>query len=85
MTSLQDLQKAQGAIFSESDSTPSTFNNDSTIVNQAFQEVALCDHPVALCDRTCGGLIKVSGEDRLSFIHNQTTNKINLSKIEKGQ
>ncbi|AUC61384.1 folate-dependent protein inplicated in Fe-S cluster metabolism YgfZ [Cyanobacterium sp. HL-69] len=84
MTSLQDLQKAQGAIFSESDSTPSTFNNDSTIVNQAFQEVALCDHPVALCDRTCGGLIKVSGEDRLSFIHNQTTNKIQSLKNREG-
>ena len=46
--------------------------------------MALCDHPVALCDRTCGGLIKVSGEDRLSFIHNQTTNKIQSLKNREG-
>ncbi|MGY6528686.1 MAG: CAF17-like 4Fe-4S cluster assembly/insertion protein YgfZ [Cyanobacterium sp.] len=84
MTSLQDLQKAQGAIFSSSDNTPSSFNNDSMVVNQVFQGVALCDHLVALCDRTCCGLIKVSGEDRLSFIHNQTTNKIQSLKSGEG-
>ncbi|AFZ47592.1 folate-binding protein YgfZ [Cyanobacterium stanieri PCC 7202] len=77
MTSLQDLQKTQGAIFFASENTPSTFNNDSIALNHAFQEVVICD-------RTCSGLIKVSGSDRLSFIHNQTTNQIQSLKTGKG-
>ncbi|MBE9223804.1 folate-binding protein YgfZ [Cyanobacterium stanieri LEGE 03274] len=77
MTSLQDLQKAQGAIFLPSHNTPSSFNNNSMVFNQELDIVALCD-------RTDVGIIKVSGEDRLSFIHNQTTNKIQSLKSGEG-
>ncbi len=75
MSTLQDLQKADGAIFSEN--VPLTFNNDSFAMTQAFDGAIMCD-------RTSSGIIRVTGEDRLSFIHNQTTNKIQSLKSGQG-
>lgn len=38
---------------------------------------------VGLCDRSDWGLLKLSGNDRLRFLHNQTTNDIN--RLSPGQ
>ncbi len=77
MTSLQDAQKAAGAIFSELDNLPLTFNHDSFSIDKVFDGAFMCD-------RTSCGIIEITGEDRLSFIHNQTTNKIQSLKSGEG-
>ncbi len=38
---------------------------------------------VAICDRTAWGRIKVAGDDRLNFLHNQSTN--NFQTLKPGQ
>jgi len=77
MTSLQDVQKAHGAIFSDSDNVPLTFNHDSFSITKVFDGALMCD-------RTSCGIIEITGDDRLSFIHNQTTNKIQSLKSGEG-
>lgn len=49
-----------------------------------LKEIQIGDHEVALCDLSDWGLIKVSGGDRLRFLHNQTTNNINKLKPGEG-
>lgn len=39
---------------------------------------------VALIDRSNWGLLKVTGDDRLRFLHNQTTNNIQSLKVGEG-
>jgi tRNA-modifying protein YgfZ len=39
---------------------------------------------VAICDRTAWGRIKVSGDDRLNFLHNQSTNNFQILKPGQG-
>ncbi|MHC5675624.1 CAF17-like 4Fe-4S cluster assembly/insertion protein YgfZ [Nostoc sp.] len=39
---------------------------------------------VAICDRTSWGRIKVSGDDRLNFLHNQSTNNFQILKPGQG-
>ncbi|MEH2319207.1 CAF17-like 4Fe-4S cluster assembly/insertion protein YgfZ [Nostoc sp.] len=39
---------------------------------------------VAVCDRTSWGRIKVSGDDRLNFLHNQSTNNFQILKPGQG-
>ena len=72
---LRDIQLQAGAIF-EGISVPSSFANDR-LAYQAVKE------GVALCDRSHWGLLKISGEDRLRYLHNQTTNNINF--LQPGQ
>ncbi|MEH2184218.1 CAF17-like 4Fe-4S cluster assembly/insertion protein YgfZ [Nostoc sp.] len=39
---------------------------------------------VAICDRTAWGRIKVAGDDRLNFLHNQSTNNFQILKPGQG-
>jgi folate-binding protein YgfZ len=69
MATLHDLQVADGARF-----TP---QGDRSIAQQ-FGTDALAQDTlttgVVLCDRSHWGRLRVSGADRLRFLHNQTTN-----------
>ena len=73
---LQDAQAAQGAVFLNDAAVPMTFGNDDAARNAAASGVALCD-------RSHWGRIRVSDSDRLRFLHNQTTNQIQL--LQPGQ
>ena len=70
------IQKSSGAIFTDSDPSQKiaiSFGNDATALTAATAEVALCD-------RSHWGLIQLSGGDRLRFLHNQSTNNIQMLK-----
>lgn len=73
---LRDVQMAQGAAFAGGLSVPVTFGNDQAAY-------AAAKTAVALCDRSHWGRIRVSDSDRLRFLHNQTTNQIQL--LQPGQ
>jgi tRNA-modifying protein YgfZ len=73
---LRDLQVVNGATFAEEADVPVSFDND----NEARQAAQTS---VALCDRTDWGRILVKGDDRLRFLHNQTTNSFN--QLQPGQ
>jgi len=70
---LQDIQAAAGATF---DCIAVSFGNDS----QALEAV---QNGVAFCDRSHWGLIKVTGGDRIRFLHNQSTN--NFERLKPGE
>lgn len=72
---LKDIQLQAGAIFIEEQTTPSSFGNDETAYSAAKTGVAIHHSPC--------GIIKVSGEERLRFLHNQTTNDFN--RIQPGE
>ncbi len=74
---LRDIQTKAGAIFAEGSKVPVSFENDRTGLNSAKEKVVLCD-------RSDWGLIKLTGADRLRFLHNQTTNKIESLKPGSG-
>ncbi len=74
---LRDIQVKAGAIFEAGAITPTSFSND----RQAFQAAR---EAIALCDRSHWGLLKISGEDRLRYLHNQSTNDINRLQPGKG-
>lgn len=70
------IKKSSGAIFTDSDPSQKiaiSFGNDATALTAATAEVALCD-------RSHWGLIQLSGGDRLRFLHNQSTNNIQILK-----
>lgn len=70
------IQKSSGAIFTDSDPSQKiaiSFGNDPAALTAAKAEVALCD-------RSHWGLIQLSGGDRLRFLHNQSTNNIQILK-----
>ena len=71
---LQDIQAASGAIFDSH--IPISFGNDSEALEAA-------QNGVAICDRSHWGLIKVTGSDRLRFLHNQSTN--NFERLKSGE
>jgi tRNA-modifying protein YgfZ len=73
---LRDLQVVNGATFAEGADVPASFGNDS----EALQAAQV---GVALYDRTDWGRILVRGDDRLRFLHNQTTNSFN--QLQAGQ
>jgi folate-binding protein YgfZ len=73
---LHDIQTSTGAVFDDSGAVPLSFNNDA-------EAIAATQTGAALCDRSHWGLLKLSGEDRLTFLHNQSTNQI--SAREPGQ
>jgi len=72
---LKDIQLQTGAIFLAGETTPSSFNNDKDADNEAKIGVVIHHSPC--------GIIKVSGEDRLRFLHNQTTNDFN--RLQPGE
>jgi tRNA-modifying protein YgfZ len=57
---------------------PSTVNSEDTAAIQAAYT------QVALCDRTHWGRIQVRGDDRLRFLHNQSTNDFQSLKPGEG-
>jgi tRNA-modifying protein YgfZ len=58
-------------------STPAIDINDTAAIKAAQEGVAVCD-------RTHWGRIQVSDDDRLSFLHNQSTNNIQALKPGQG-
>ena len=75
---LRDVQGRQGAMFDsvEGVSIPVSFDNDSVAL-QAAQK------GVALCDRSHWGCLKLSDDDRLRYLHNQSTN--DFQQLKPGQ
>ena len=71
--SLYARQSKSGAIFEPNTPIAVSFGNDEA----AYQAVL---KGVAVCDRTHWGRLRVSGADRLRFLHNQTTNQIQTLK-----
>jgi tRNA-modifying protein YgfZ len=74
MQALRDYQRSQGAQIASD--LPVTFGNDT-------QAIAAAHQAVALCDRSHWGRLRVGGGDRLSFLHNQSTN--DLKRLQPGQ
>lgn len=75
MQSLRAQQIAAGATLSD-EGVPLSFHNDAAL-KLALQKGA------ALYDRSHWGRIQLTGEDRLRFLHNQTTNNFNV--LQPGQ
>ena len=71
-TDLRSLQVAAGATFAPEAMTPASFG---TAGDEVAWTAAL--QGAALYDGSHWGLLRVSGADRLQFLHNQTTNDIN--------
>ncbi|MEM8676854.1 MAG: folate-binding protein [Cyanobacteria bacterium P01_G01_bin.67] len=63
---LRKIQESAGAIVSEADVVLS-FDNETDARNAINQGVAICD-------RSHWGLLKITGADRLRYLHNQSTN-----------
>ncbi|MGA7935912.1 MAG: folate-binding protein [Kovacikia sp.] len=75
--SLHAVQERDGALFEQKVSVPLSFGNDADAVRAAKQGVALGD-------RSHWGRIQISDSDRLSFLHNQSTNDFNRLKPGQG-
>lgn len=75
---LRQVQAADQATFAESAGTqiPVSFSNDSEAIGAAREGVALCD-------RSHWGRIRVSDDDRIRFLHNQSTN--DFQQLQAGQ
>ncbi|MBP0019979.1 MAG: folate-binding protein YgfZ [Cyanobacteria bacterium SBLK] len=74
---LKDIQNSLGAIFEEESIVPQSFGNDIV----ALETV---EKGVILCDRSHCGLIRLTGEDRVQFLHNQSTNDIKCLQPGEG-
>ena len=76
---LQDYQRRNGAVWGEGDNSAiiCSFSND----DQALEAVK---EGVAMCDRTHWGRLQVSDQDRLAFLHNQSTNNLKILKPGEG-
>ncbi len=72
---LSQIQESAGAIFN-TEGVPLSFNND----REALDAV---QNGVAICDRSHWGLLKISGDDHLRYLHNQSTN--DFEKLQPGQ
>ena len=73
---LREIQAAQGAKLEDSTTVPLSFGNDA-------EAIAATQTGVALCDRSHWGLLQISDQDRLRFLHNQSTN--NIQSLQPGQ
>lgn len=76
---LRQVQAADKATFAESAGTqiPVSFGNDSAAIQAAREGVALCD-------RSHWGRIRVSDDDRIHFLHNQSTNDFQQLQVGQG-
>ena len=72
---LRQIQQQAGATFDDA-GVPLDFGNEQ-------QAGAAVDKGAAICDRSHWGLLKVTGEDRLRYLHNQSTN--DFEKLQPGQ
>ena len=75
---LQTVQATSGATFESvaGVSVPSSFGNDAAAIQAAREGVALCD-------RSHWGHLIISDDDRLRYLHNQSTN--DFQKLKPGQ
>ncbi|MGL6340334.1 MAG: YgfZ/GcvT domain-containing protein, partial [Waterburya sp.] len=73
---LRQVQESAGAVFNES-GVALSFDND----HEALEAVK---EGVAICDRSHWGLIKITGADRLRYLHNQSTNDFESLKPGQG-
>ncbi|MGK7929281.1 MAG: folate-binding protein YgfZ [Spirulina sp.] len=73
---LKDIQINLGAIFEGESTVPQSFGNDV----EALETV---NKGVIVCDRSHCGLIRLTGEDRIQFLHNQSTNDI--KRLQPGE
>ena len=73
---LKEIQKSAGAVFDESGVVLSFDNDDRAL--------AAIDNGVAICDRSGWGLLEITGEDRLRYLHNQSTNDFEQLKPGEG-
>lgn len=76
MEKLHQIQQDLGAELDEANNVVLSFNNDSQALS------AIKDRAI-LCDRSHWGVLKISGEDRLRYLHNQSTN--DFEKLKPGQ
>jgi tRNA-modifying protein YgfZ len=79
---LHDLQQRAGAKFESSAGVGEAlvavgFGNDQ-------QALTAAETGVALCDRSHWGRIQVTGRDRVSFLHNQSTNDLKTRQPGQG-
>jgi tRNA-modifying protein YgfZ len=76
---LRDVQATAGATFTTvaEMEVPASFGNDAEVLN-ALQT------GVVLHDRSHWGRIQVAGDDRIRFLHNQTTNDFQILQPEQG-
>lgn len=80
ISALRDLQASTGAILETSTAAeriPLSFGNDP-------EAIIASRTAVSLYDRSHWGLLKITGEDRLRFLHNQSTNAIETLKPGQG-
>ena len=61
---LREIQKKFGAILTEDGNIIESFGNDSQGFKGAYNDVVICD-------RSHWGLLQLTGEDRLRFLHNK--------------
>jgi len=73
---LKEIQKSAGAIFDDS-GVVSSFNHDD-------RALTAIESGVAVCDRSHWGLLEITGEDRLRYLHNQSTNDFETLKPGEG-
>lgn len=73
--SLKEVQQSKGATFDDR-GIPLSFHNDS-------EAMAAIKNSVAICDRSHWGIIKITGDDRLRYLHNQSTN--DFEKLKPGE
>jgi folate-binding protein YgfZ len=73
---LRDIQLSEGAEFAADLTVPISFGNDQAAIGAALESVALCD-------RSHWGRIQFTDVDRKTFLHNQSTNNIQL--LQPGQ
>lgn len=72
---LTEIQQATGAVFNEQ-GIVTGFNNDDQAL-EAF------NNGVTICDRSHWGVFKITGADRLRYLHNQSTNE--FETLQPGQ
>lgn len=71
---LKEIQESTGAVFDDQGVILS-FGHD-------HQALAAIEQGVAICDRSHWGLLKITGADRLRYLHNQSTN--DFEKLQPG-
>lgn len=75
MQALRDHQRQMGAQLNDNN-VPQSFGNEA-------EAIASANTGVALYDRSHWGRLRLADRDRLSFLHNQTTNDLN--RLQPGQ
>lgn len=78
MQQLQEVQTVAGATFEQVGGvlTPISFGNDAEALQAAY-------NGVTICDRSHWGCLKIADDDRLRYLHNQSTN--DFQRLKPGQ